>query len=314
MNGKREKPIKRALYSPSLLCNNDCIVCGIYSEKQEEFIQPDFEKIASDIKKMRENGITHFWISGGEPTINKDILRILRLTKSLGFSEVIIFTNGRALSDAKFLDVMIKSGADRFHIALQSHNPQIHDYLTRRSGSFNETIQGIENVVKEKSRLKRVTVAHVMNIENIGFLTDFAQLIVSLKIDCQIAYPFFSSPSQYEFLPRYSDLKESLHEAIKILLRGGLKISVETVPPCFLIGFERYYADYHRKQHKMILEGYRSICGEAVKEEYIQLIGSTFKTHPQKCKLCFYQPACSGVFSQYIETFGEDEFEPVIRK
>lgn len=310
---KKNKFIKRALFSPSLLCNNDCIVCGIYSEKQQEFIQPDFEMIASDIKRLRKMGVTHLWISGGEPTINKDILKILNLTKRLNFEEVIIFTNGRALSDKNFFNEMVECGVHGFHIALQSHNSETHDFLTRRPGSFDETIQGIKNVIEERSSLKRVTVAHVINSENINFLPDFAHLVVNLKIDCQIAYPFFTSPSQYKFLPRYSDLKESLHEAIRILLREGLKISIETVPPCFLIGFERYYADYHRKQ-RMLMEGYRSVSGETVKEEYLQLIGSNFKTYASKCEICFYKPACSGVFSQYIEKFGEDEFEPVSRK
>lgn len=128
--------------------------------------------------------------------------------------------------------------------------------------------------------------------------------MVNLKTSCQIAYPFFTSPSQYEFLPRYSELKESLHAAIKTLLRERLEISIEAVPPCFLIGFEKYYADYIAER----MDGFVPF----IKEEDFLPRGEVFeKAYTKKCFVCDYRPACAGIDIEYLLNFGDSEINPV---
>lgn len=123
-------------------CNNHCQFCAGRDER-EKF--PD--KTTDELKQVRK---THEAIvfSGGEPTIRKDLPKLVRLAKDLRFRAIQIQTNGRMFTYRKFCQDLIKEGGKTisFGVSLHGHNSKLHDSLTGSSGSFNQTATGIKNL------------------------------------------------------------------------------------------------------------------------------------------------------------------------
>jgi MoaA/NifB/PqqE/SkfB family radical SAM enzyme len=111
--------------------------------------------IITSLKQKNEDNIAFY---GGEPTLRKYLLEIILAAKKNGYRRIKLLTNGRAFSDIQFLKQIVSSGCYLFEIKLWGSNPSLHDYITQMTGSFRETIHGLENLVglpHEKFVLKK---------------------------------------------------------------------------------------------------------------------------------------------------------------
>ena len=126
-------------------CNLKCIHCYNESDVHCDNIMSltDFYKV---VDYLIRNRVSKIQITGGEPFLNKDILKQM-LDYVIGkFSFIEIFTNGTLITDEWFEYLLIND----IHIALSvySYNPQMHDSVTRIQGAFNKTNATIENLKK----------------------------------------------------------------------------------------------------------------------------------------------------------------------
>lgn len=80
-------------------------------------------------------GVTKIRLTGGEPTVRKDVLALMRQIGSLrrhGLQELCITTNG--VSVFRKLDEMLESGLTGLNLSLDTLDPLQFDLMTRRSG------------------------------------------------------------------------------------------------------------------------------------------------------------------------------------
>ncbi len=59
-------------------------------------------------------------------------------------------TNGRRLKDMGLVNRLVDSGLDHVQITLESHLPQIHDAMVSCDGAWEDTIQGLQNVLASR--------------------------------------------------------------------------------------------------------------------------------------------------------------------
>ena len=126
-------------------CNLKCIHC--YNESDSHcdntMSLTDFYKV---VDYLMQNGVSKIQITGGEPFLNKDILKQM-LNYVVGkFSFIEIFTNGTLITNDWF-EYLLEND---IHIALSvySYHSQMHDSVTRTPGAFNRTNATIENLKK----------------------------------------------------------------------------------------------------------------------------------------------------------------------
>lgn len=91
-------------------------------------------------------------ITGGETTLNKSYL--LDLVSKLGFSDVILETNGYFLN-AEYVDELVKAGLDEVMLDLKVYDEGLHKWYTNFS---NQPILDNIGVIQERIKLLVKTV------------------------------------------------------------------------------------------------------------------------------------------------------------
>jgi MoaA/NifB/PqqE/SkfB family radical SAM enzyme len=102
--------------------------------------------------EARSIGCRRLQFIGGEPTVHPDLLRLIEHAKHTGFKYIEVFTNATLLSEDliesfKKLDV-------RVALSLYSSDPETHDQITGRAGSFDKTLTAIKQLVEQKIRFR----------------------------------------------------------------------------------------------------------------------------------------------------------------
>lgn len=161
-------------------CNNNCILCMLSDlKKRLPFI--DFERYKGLVTHAKEElKFENLILSGAEVSTFEDLGKYIEYAASLGwFKKIQVQTNGRRLGDAEYLRQLIDAGVNEFFISIHG-NETSHDTLTRRSGSFNETFQGIQNLKDFDVNVITNTVLTTINyLDVIPLMTVLAQEGVS---------------------------------------------------------------------------------------------------------------------------------------
>jgi radical SAM protein with 4Fe4S-binding SPASM domain len=126
-------------------CNNDCAHC--YNARSREYPELSTKKWQEILDLLWEIGIPHIVFTGGEPTLRADLPELISHAEKNG-QITGINTNGRRLSDPKYVDTLVNAGLDHVQITLESHDQIIHDGMVNSFGAWAQTIAGIRNVLE----------------------------------------------------------------------------------------------------------------------------------------------------------------------
>ncbi len=186
-----EKQVLRTLGLPSppasvvllvnYACNLICDHCVTTSHPQAEWGLP-FETIARLIREIREMGVKHLSITGGEPLVRKDLFDIINLANDQGL-KVQLSTNGslvernrERLAHAKLASVF--TSVDGLE--------ETNDRFRRHEGAFKKTFRALE-LFQEMGICSRMvnTMVHPGNLHEMEELGDW--IMASAATDWRIA-------------------------------------------------------------------------------------------------------------------------------
>ena len=126
-------------------CNNDCSHC--YNARSRDYPELATKKWHQILDMLWDIGIPHIIFTGGEPTLREDLPELIAHAEQNG-QITGINTNGRRLSDSKYVDSLVNAGLDHVQITLESHKPDIHDSMVNTPGAWKQTTAGIRNVLE----------------------------------------------------------------------------------------------------------------------------------------------------------------------
>jgi len=287
-------------------CNASCIFCSQGSF--DKSLNSTFVHIVREIYKARKNGYKRLGLSGGEPTIRKDLIKIIKFAKKAGFDFIRIQTNGIKLADFSFCKELVKAGLTFCKFSFTSDNPDIHDKLVGINGAWNKAITGLENLRSLKIRLGNNILINKLNYKNLNRIIKF--FMDKGITNFVIIYPLYIGAMAKNKKLGGISLKDSAPyfiEAIEMMKRYGMddEILFLNVPPCILKGYEQNVIGLGLFNTKV-----SDPTGMVID---LDDNSDSNKVYGEICKKCNLKGKCKGVDKNYIENWGWEGFEPITK-
>ena len=239
----------------------------------------DFSLIRSSLDQRETDSVVLY---GGEPTLRNDLMDIIYAARGKGCRRIKLLTNGRSFSNIHYLQQVINAGCSLFEITLWGSNPDLHDHLSRTSGSFWETVRGLENlsgIPGDKFVCLRIPVCKE-NYSDLESIVVTALNFGTNRIILSMQDPTLS----------FQSAQPHIINSINISIFNRVWILTEGIPYCLMQGLEQHISE--------IYSGWET------------LYERMYQQH-KHCAKCVYRELCPGTEVRYIKQFGDGEFSPV---
>jgi MoaA/NifB/PqqE/SkfB family radical SAM enzyme len=284
-------------------CNNRCLFCVVDSPS----ILKDLvsrERVIAFLQDNAGRGYAGVNLHGGEATTRRDFLEILAAIRDLGYPTVILQTNARKLSRADFAQRCLDLGVQKFVVSVHGSASAVHDAITQVPNSLRHAVHGIRNVKALGAHVRTNSVVSEMNYTD---LPQIADLVVSLGVDhiniSALHTQGTALKNFHDVTPRYRLAEPYVREAVRRIEASGTTLTLEGFPFCTIAGSEGHVIDWDRRKFKMLFRN-------EVLEDYEDYMDHAMRVHGPVCEPCPLRGPCGGVYKEYIQAFGWDEFGP----
>ncbi len=273
-------------------CNRRCDFCFI---PHHEKAGHDHE-IAASIDAAVAEGVRELVMTGGEPTLVKELPDYIAQASDGGVRRIVLQTNAIRLADSDFTRKLVDSGLTSTVISLHSHRDETLGAITGLPKTVDRIVRGVRNLVEAGIQ---ASVTHVIGPRNHADLPDFTRFMIEetgLRRFCFIfATPVAWPMAREDIVVRFADAAPHVMAAMDVaidhdVLVDGLAFKCGA-PHCVVGGQPRYLLDA-----VPIPEQNRT-------PDWVRV---------PACRTCVLQDQCYGVRRLYAWLYGVEEFQPVL--
>lgn len=264
-------------------CNSFCIMC---SQPPRDI---DDSYLIDDILEtlpLIHPETTEIGFSGGETTLigDENFIRLIQAAKNhLPNTALHILSNGRNFQN---LNLAIK--VSRIHhpdvmigIPLYADYSQLHDFIVQADGAFDETIRGILNLKRCQVPVEIRVVIHKENYNRLPRLAEFITrnllFVDHVALMGMEMIGFAKSNQQALWIDPY-DYRLELQDAVEIMAKSGMKVSIYNTPFC--------------------------VIPESVRCHAVKSISDWKNDYLDECLKCAAKQRCGGFFSWNLKSAG----------
>jgi MoaA/NifB/PqqE/SkfB family radical SAM enzyme len=183
--------------------------------------------------------------------------------------------------------------------SIHGHTAELHEKLVRVPGAFEQTVNGIKNMVSENLYTLSDT---VIVKQNYGVLPEITKFLFGLgvnQVQLSFVHPMGNALKNFDdVIPNISDIEKPLKTAVGIADGLGKTLTTEGVPLCFLKGMESHAIE------SMLPET------EIESEDLNQIRKVEEKRKSANCEKCKKFRVCEGIWNEYAEKRGLGELKP----
>lgn len=287
VHGDGEEALIRVLFQ----CNQACRFCFVSTHlpaAPDDAIERAIRDAAAADRKVT--------LTGGEPTLHPELIRYVRLAKSLSRRPVLMQTNAIRLADPELTRALADAGLDEAFVSLHGATAAVSDAVTSAPGTFDKTVRGIDQLV---ACGVAVQLNFVICRANLHELPAWVALIAA-RWPRAFANVSFVAPStdvvprDVALVPRYTEVFPVLAEAVALAEARGVALggfeSMCGVPLCLV---------------PRALESWLALSEIPAGLDEGELV----KTGA--CERCSLASRCHGVRRGYVELHGDAELRPV---
>jgi MoaA/NifB/PqqE/SkfB family radical SAM enzyme len=286
------------------VCNSKCNFCIVDSPHMSEDTIVR-RRVSRFLRENAGQGYEAVNLHGGEATIRKDFLEILDEIRGLGYPTVFLQTNGRKLALMKYAREVVARGVSLFIVSMHGATSLTQDRISGSLGSFDQAVRGIRNV-KELGQTVRTN--SVVSKDNFKEMPEIVDLCLDLGADHINISALHTAGTAlrnfWEVTPRYDEVQPYVLEAVDRAVARDTRITLEGFPYCSIPGYEKYMIDWEDSKFKML---YRTF----VLDDYERYMDSFTRVKDRRCRGCVHDAKCGGVYKEYADLIGWDEFQPV---
>ncbi|MBE6054859.1 MAG: GTP 3',8-cyclase MoaA [Clostridium sartagoforme] len=181
MKDKYDREIDYLRISLTDKCNLRCIYCmedkeNLFFNEEEKLTNKEICTVVGACAKL---GIKKVRLTGGEPLVREDIVKLInRINNIKGIEEIYITTNGVLLEDK--IEELKVSGVKGVNISLDSIKPEMFKRLTRL-GNLQKVLSAIDKCLELGIKVK-INSVMIKNI-NEDEILDFVRLTLEKSVD-----------------------------------------------------------------------------------------------------------------------------------
>jgi len=283
-------------------CNVQCDYCSVTDDLRPSNMTT--AEVVDRLAEARGMGIHKVSFGGGEPTIRKDLVPVVRWCGDRGFDFVKVVSNGLMYQYEKFSRNMVEAGVTQFNISVMAHTEELYRGIMGLPGALDMVTRGVRNLVSMGVEpildliVKNDTHEHMDDIiehwAGLG-VNHFVLWLVSLSD---------RNRDNVESLPRISEIREDLVRAFTKSRELGVKCESRHIPRCMLKGYEEFVRDLRQDRVRVVTPG-------SVFNLWESEISANKYT--EKCAVCrYFEGECMGAREDYLEKFGDDELDPYV--
>ena len=287
-------------------CNQKCIgcPCTLHVDKSKNMT---FETIKDFFDKIKDsNEPINVTISGGEPTLHPDFIKIIRYfcNNDIG---VTLLTNAEKFADENFCNEFLNNCNilnTRVITTIHSSSYEIHEKQNNSIGSFMKSIKGLKYLFH---RGIGITIKHCITKENYKDTLQFVRMVDS-EFHPSVDIQFFgldycgltkerAKDLYCDFREMQEDIEKALDLCMEIYSRNGRQTNLFNIPLCWI---DPYY--------------WKLCCLNDVKSGYEMYLDPTVKLqdfndgagkYAKQCKNCYVYEICPGTYKSLFDYFGE---------
>lgn len=283
-------------------CNQDCFYCCRDVNGKEKSLQD----IKEDLLKL--DSVDQGIVTGGEPTLKKELPEIIRLTKKF-IKHVHVQTNGINFNNREYCKTIVDSGMDSVLVALPTFSPHKFMKIANTKDFLEEKLNGLKYLARFYNL--KTGVVFVPNKINYKEFPDYVKKIANISRDIyiQMSYPVDYNKeieAKKKEMVKYSELSPFLKKGASICKQKNMELRIDGVPLCFLPSLKNINVSDLRTRKYDFVEDF--IDKERERYDSDNYRGKEhMKT--EECKYCQWSGYCKGIYKHYANVFGIEEIK-----
>ncbi|MGD8513577.1 MAG: radical SAM protein [Deltaproteobacteria bacterium] len=120
--------------------NDHCTPCPARDEEQSY----DLRGLTHQVNALADP--ENVELCGGESTLDQDLFSLISHARGRGARRIKLVTSGRWLANWDMLTGLTEGGCRLFEVKIHGSRPETHEAITGQRGSFDQTLQGLQNL------------------------------------------------------------------------------------------------------------------------------------------------------------------------
>lgn len=277
---------QKVIMNVTYVCNNHCTFCAVGTRTQVDGHPPRQREY---LDEYRRQGVRMVDFDGGEPTMNPELISLVRYARSIGYERINVTTNGRMAFYDDFAKKLVRSGLTTLLFSVHGPDARIHAQQVGVAEAFDQTIGGIKNCLKHAPEGVELGMNITITKGNFDKLEAVAELAYDLGLrwlNIQFLTPFGRATKWVA-----PDTQVAADIAMRTIdrFRDRMKFQVINLPFCFMPGYEEFLmGDLQKLSRHMIF-----VNNETVNlAEYL----AERRTRKPICEACPNACFCGGFY------------------
>lgn len=292
-----------ALIRLGYACNNNCVFCHSSGGHRGD-MDVDTERARGKILLAAARGAGAVVFTGGEATIRKDFLELMKYTRGMGLGTGLI-SNGRMFCYEDFARQAADIGLDYILISLHGPDARTHDMLTG-AASFEQTLTGLAAVSKSTPRVVVNTVLTRWNLARLARTARLLEKFAPVHYKISLPEPKGAILDRFDIvLPPREAAKAVADFLVEYKPGGGVTVGIDGLTPCLLDDYFFLNDDFHT-------HGFYLVSDPGEDDFYQPTRGD--RSFSRNCIFCSMRHLCPGIYTNYFEKFPGIYLRPMKRE
>ncbi len=222
---------KKLIMNVTYVCNNRCTFCAVGTRTQ---IDGHPTRQREKLVEYRKQGVTMVDFDGGEPTLNPELIPLIRAARGMGYERVNVTTNGRRCVYESYASKLVNSGLTTLLFSIHGHDARTHAQQVGVAEAFQQTTDGVRNCLKYAPKGVELGMNITVTKGNHHQVDKLAQLCWDLGLrwmNIQFLTPFGRATSWVA-----PDTQKAADCAVEVMdaWEGKIRFQVINLPFCFM--------------------------------------------------------------------------------